>query len=326
MVLSGSVALAQATVPAARPNPRPAATAAAPAARPAAAPAARAAPAAPAADVVARIGSIDVKADEVRALVAGLGERERAALDADPSRLGQAVRSMLATRMLLKEALDKKWDQTPAVAEHLRKVREAAIAETYLASVAKVPADYPPEADIRAAYEANRTALVVPRSFQVAQIFVAGARDADKPTLDAARKKLAEIEAKLKQPGADFGAVARDLSDSRQTAERGGEIGWVSESQIRPELRAILLGLAKNGVADPVQLDDGWHILKLVDTRAAATRPYDEVRDQLAGRLREERATQMRRAYMAELLRRTPPVVNEFALSKALEDGKSAKP
>ncbi|NVO17710.1 MAG: peptidyl-prolyl cis-trans isomerase, partial [Rhodoplanes sp.] len=300
----------------------PAAAQAAPAPKPAA-PATSTAPAGP--DVVARIGTIDVKAEEIRALVAGLGERELAALAADPSLLSQTVRSLLATRLLMKEVEEKKWDKNPEVAEQLRRVRESALAETYLASVAKVPPDYPPEAEVRATYDANKSALVVPRAFQLAQIFVAAPRDADKQTLDAGRKKLAEIEAKLKQPGADFGAVAQEASDSRQTAERGGDIGWVTEAQVRPELRAILLGLSKNAVAEAVQLDDGWHIVKLIDTRPATTRPYEEVRDQLVVRLREERAAALRRAYLGELLRRTPPVINEFALTKAFEDGKSGK-
>ncbi|ALK09637.1 peptidylprolyl isomerase [Blastochloris viridis] len=284
-------------------------------------------PLAPAGDVVARIGGIDVKASEIRALFTGLGPREQAALASDPTLASQTVRLMLANQLALKEALAKKWDQKPEVVDQLRQVREAAIVETYLASVAKVPAEFPSEPDIRSVYEANKTALVVPRAFEVSQIFVAAARDSDKAVLETARKKVTEIQAKLKQPGTDFAAVAESDSDVR-TAEGGGALGWITETQVRPELRTILLGLSKGVVADPVQLDDGWHILKLTDTRPAAPVPFEDVRDQLEKRMRDERSVQLRRAYLGELLKKSPPAINELELNKVLGEvlPKPAKP
>lgn len=323
LALAAVQAAAQAPAPSPAPapqRPRPPAAAPQAAAPQAAAPAARPTQA-PArsggdADVVARVGAVDVKADEITALVNGLDERQRSALAKDPALLSQAVRSLLANRLVLKEALGKKWEQKPDVVEQLQRLRETLIVESYLKSLSEPPADFPTEADVKAVYEANKSQLIVPRSFNVSQIFVAGARDGDKAVLEAARKKLAEVQAKLKQPGADFAAVAKRDSDAKETGERGGDIGWITETQVRPELRAILLGLAKGAVAEPVQMDDGWHILKLVDTRASAPRPYEEVREQLVQRVREERANQMRRAYMAELLKKSPPAINELALSK----------
>jgi parvulin-like peptidyl-prolyl isomerase len=86
-----------------------------------------------------------------------------------------------------------------------------------------------------------------------------------------------------------------------------------------------VFGLAKAGITDPVRLDDGWHILKLLDTEASRTRSLSEVRDALVQRIRAERAEANRRAYVANLLKQTPPVVNEIALSK-LFDAKSDAP
>jgi peptidylprolyl isomerase len=45
-----------------------------------------------------------------------------------------------------------------------------------------------------------------------------------------------------------------------------------------------------------------------------------EVRDQLVQQIRSERATALRRAYLAELLKETPPAINEIALSKVLDE------
>jgi parvulin-like peptidyl-prolyl isomerase len=261
--------------------------------------------------VVARVGNDDLTADEIRAYVSRLDGREQVALTRDPALLSQAVRVMLANRLVLQEALAKKWEQQPAVAAQLQQLRDNAIAELYLQSVTAPPADYPSEADVQKAYDDNRNAFLAPREFALAQIFVALPRNADRTAEETAKKKLDDIERKLKAPGADFAAVANTANDT----QNGGELGWLPEPQIRPEIREQVIGLSKNGVTEPIRLDDGWHVLKLTDTKASFTRTLPEVRDLITQRMRAERAAVMRRAYLAELLKQHPPVLNELALS-----------
>jgi len=273
-------------------------------------------------EVIARVGDSDVTADEVRAVVASLDARNKSALARDPTLLSQTVRAILANRLVLKEALAKKWEQQPAVVAQLARARESLIVETYLQSVTAPPDAYPSEADIKGVYDANVAAFLIPRRFQLAQIVVTLAKDADKAAEDAARKKLDDVVKKVKQPGADFAGLARSLSDDTATAERDGEIGWVSEPDLRTEIRSQVIGLAKTATTDPIRLDDGWHVVKLLDTEASRTRSLGEVREALVQRIKAERTDANRRTYMADLLKQTPPVVNELALSK-LFDAKS---
>lgn len=276
-------------------------------------------------EVVARVGSNDVTAEELRSALASLDARSQAAVARDAALLSQAVRAILANRLVLKEALSKKWDQQPAVAAQLSRARENLIVEGYLNSVAAPPENFPSESEIKSVYDANVSAFLVPRRFRLAQIVVAAVKNAEKPAEEAARKKLDETVKKLKQPGADFAALARSGSDEPASAERDGEIGWVGEPDLRTEIRSQVIGLAKGATTEPIRLDDGWHIVKLLDTEASHTRPLAEVRDALVQRIRSERAEASRRAYVAELLKQTPPVVNEMALSKLL-DTKSEAP
>jgi len=277
-------------------------------------------------EVIARVGNSDVTADEVRAAIASLDARNKAAVTHDPALLSQTVRAILANRLVLREALAKKWDQQPAVVAQLARARESLIVETYLQSATAPPDAYPNEADIKSVYDANGAAFLMPRRFQLAQIVVTLAKDADKAVEDAARKKLDDVVKKVKQPGADFATLARSLSDDTATAERDGEIGWVSEPDLRTEIRSQVIGLAKAAVADPIRLDDGWHIVKLLDTEASRTRTLAEVRDALVQRIRAERADANRRNYMTDLLKQTPPVVNELALSKLFDAKSDALP
>ena len=280
-----------------------------------------AAPAAPAAaktggdDVVARVGNINLSADELRGYIAALGARERAAISQDPGLLSQAVRMQLADRLVLQELVAKKWDQQPNVVAQLDKLRENALVELYLQTASAPPASYPSDEEVQKVYDANRAALLMPRQFQLAQIFVASPKDADKAADEKAKKAVDDIQRKLKAPGADFAAIAIE-NDSKS----GGDLGWLVENQIRPEIRASVMQLAKGAISEPIRLDDGWHILKLIDTKAAYTRTLPEVRDQLVQQMRNERAGALRRAYIAELLKEHPPVLNEFALTNLLSE------
>jgi peptidylprolyl isomerase len=316
-----------AQAPAAQKAKAPAATAPA-----AAAPQAVAPPAAPRApvgqaarsaatdpDVVARAGDYDLTRDEIRAFVATLQPNEQAALARDAALFSQTLRVMLANQLVLKEALTKKWEDQPAVAAQLKRVRETAIVESYLQSVSTTPEGFPTDGELEKAYEANKAAFLVPRQFQVAQIFISLPADADKSAADKANKKLADVQAKLKQPNADFAAIACADSDDRTSADRGGEIGWLAESQMKPEIKAPIVALTKGALSEAVRGADGWHVLKLIDTKPAGTLTLAEVRDPLAQRLRAQRVEANRRAYLAKLLEQSPPSINELALSQVLD-------
>jgi parvulin-like peptidyl-prolyl isomerase len=200
------------------------------------------------------------------------------------------------------------------VAAQLDRVREGALVEFYLQSVSTPPGSFPSDEELQKVYEANRSALVMPRQFQLEQIFVAAPKDADKAADDTAKKSLDDIQRKLKLPGADFAAIAGEGD-----AKNASDLGWIAENQIRPEIRTQVMGLAKGAVSEPIRLDDGWHILKLIDTKASYTRTLPEVREQLVQQMRTERATALRRAYLAELLKQHPPVLNELALSNLID-------
>jgi peptidylprolyl isomerase len=278
------------------------------------------APAAHSAEVVGKIGGTEVTATEVRAYIETLPAQDQAAVAKDPSLLSQVVRTYLARQAVLKEAQAKKYDHQPAVKAQLDRVRDEALTELYLQSVSRPPDTFPSEGELQAAYQANRKAFEVPKQYQVAQIFISAARG-EKDAEEKARRKLDEVTRRLKQK-ADFAAVARELSDERDAAVRGGEIGWLAEEQIVPGIRATVVGLNKGAISDPVRLDDGWHVLKLLAVRAPTVRSLAEVRETLAAQLRAERARVNRQAYLARLLEQTPPAINKLTLPRILAKAK----
>ncbi|MCX6970892.1 MAG: peptidylprolyl isomerase [Verrucomicrobia bacterium] len=271
-------------------------------------------------DVIARVGDQEIKATQVTPYLDNLTESDRAALLKNPAALSQAVRTLILQQILLKEAIATGWDKTPEVAEQLERLRQGAIAETYLQSIAKVPEGYPSEEEIKTVYEARKSDLQVPTQIRLAQIFIAAPKDAPKDAQDKAKTRIEDVAKAVK--AGDFAAVARDKSEERETASRGGEVGWLAETQIQPEIRSKVTSLSKGSVTEPIRLADGWYVVKVLEVKEAHTATLDEVKDQLVKLLRTERARANREAYLAKLQQQSPIALDELGLSKLLGNKK----
>jgi parvulin-like peptidyl-prolyl isomerase len=270
--------------------------------------------------VIARVGNTDVTADDLRAAIENLDASTQAAAARDPATLSQVVRAILTQRLILKVALENKWDQDPSVTAALARLRDSAIAQTYLQSVSKPPDSYPSDAELQAAYDANKAQLIMPRQYDLAQIYVKcvkGSADAD--TTAKAQVKLDGILKALAKPDADFAAIARADSDEPDSASNGGELGWLAENRIQPEILSQLGGLKKGSVTKPIRLDDGWHILEVVDVKDAYTPGLAEIRAELIQQMRNERARANSQQYIAKLLDQNPIQLNELNLPKLLK-------
>lgn len=269
-------------------------------------------------DVIARVGQVEITAADLEPRLAGLSEAEREALAANPALLEQTVRSLLVQQLLLREAQTAKWDKDPEVAEQLERLREAAIAQGYLRSMAQPDDGYPAEGDIQAAYDEAKDSLLVPKQYRLAQIYVALPQDANKETTALAKVKLDDIAAELAKEGADFAALARTRSEEPQSAARGGEVGWLTEDQIQPGIREQLGSLAKGSVSKPIRLDDGWHIIRVMEVKDAYMPELAEVRDAIAERLRAIRAEANGKEFLAGLVEKSPIAINQIRLAELL--------
>jgi parvulin-like peptidyl-prolyl isomerase len=269
-------------------------------------------------DVIARIGDVDVTIEEVKTTLKQLDPIKEYEIEQNPVQFQHLVESVALRQRLLKEALSKHWDQQEAVASEIEREKSNTITNSYLLQLTKLADDYPSDKELHERYEATKQSLAVPHQFQIAQIFIAIPESADKLTADEAQKKLEAVVKRLQEPDSDFAQVARSESEDKASAAKGGDMGWMADTKIPGLIRVHAIHLPKNGISDPIRINDGWHIVKLLDSKDVSPVPFDQVKGILVQQLRTQRVQKSIHDYLANLLTQHPVSIDEEVFSKFL--------
>lgn len=102
--------------------------------------------------------------------------------------------------------------------------------------------------------------------------------------------KIQEIYKKIQQ-GEAFEALAKQFSDDKSSASKGGQLAPFSSGQLSAqEFEDIAFGLeTKDDISEPFKTKYGWHIVKLVAKKLIP--PFEEIRSELEEKVkRDERS------------------------------------
>ena len=139
---------------------------------------------------------------------------------------------------------------------------------------------------------ANRDKLV----YRILEIYIPFDRESGDSALRTTRRLIAQI-----RRGASFGGLARQFSQA-STAGNGGDMGFVFEGQLPPELDAAIKRVKPGQVIGPVRTASGYYLLALVSKR-----PYGAgqppTRKEVADSLFDRKVGVRARQYLRDLRR-----------------------
>lgn len=191
------------------------------------------------------------------------------------------------------------------------------------------------DADISKYYNAHKADFnLIEPQYHIAQIVVtsvaapaqqAGNLQNSKANNDAEAKRKIQMLRNRIASGEDFGMLAANFSERPDNAQSGGDMGIVSEQQLKaePEVYAAITKLNPGEVTDVLPLyantplgkkQVGYAIYKLLDKEAAGQHELTDPRVQQAIRkqLRDARSQLLQNAYI-EMLQDQARVVNYYA-------------
>jgi peptidylprolyl isomerase len=268
--------------------------------------------------VIAKMGDIELKADELKSILDALPPDAKAQLAQSPQEMNRIVRTEMLRRSLAAEARAKGWDKRPEVVTQMDRAREQVLVSSYMNGLARPPESYPSEAEIKAAYEQNAATFAVPKQYRISQIFVLAPPESDKAAFTRAQTTANDLAAKVRARNADFAAIAKASSEHAESAAKGGDMGWIAEDNLIPELREPVAAAKKGMIVGPIKGARGWHVVRLDDVKEASTRPLAEVRDQLVAALRLRKAQETEQAYLTFMTNKNPVNLNDAEVTRLL--------
>src|SRR2546427_3329695 len=177
----------------------------------------------------------------------------------------------------------------------------------------------PDEAEIRAAYEKNKSKYQVPerrvaryavvdvnqirQSLQVSddvlkQQYMTSIQQYQVPNrvhvehilfmtvgktdaeVEEIKKKAEEVLKQVKK-GGKFEDLAKKYSEDPGSKDKGGDLSWITQGQTVPEFEKTAFSLSPGQVSDLVKTQYGFHIIKVLEKETAHTKPFEEVKDSL---------------------------------------------
>jgi len=182
----------------------------------------------------------------------------------------QFLESLITRDLLLQEALRRGVDRRPEVRGRLGQARRSILLEALLREVAEKAPGLSEEA-MRKHYEENRENYEAGERARIRQILF---RD----------RALAEDAARKAKAGESFEQLMRA---AEAAGEKASDLGFVERGETDKEFEAAAFAAPANSVIGPVRTVYGFHLLQVLQKEPAGLKPFEEVREEIAGELRE---------------------------------------
>lgn len=152
--------------------------------------------------------------------------------------------------------------------------------------------------DLRKYYDEHKADFVRDERVYLREIFIStDGRDAAGKA--AAEKKAKDVVSRARK-GEKFPDLARDNSDS-QTAKQGGDMGAFKKGDLRKDLEDQVWTKEKGYVSDPIDIGNGYLIVKVDDHQKAGQATLEEVENEIMDKLFMPRMEPAIRGYLTKL-------------------------
>jgi parvulin-like peptidyl-prolyl isomerase len=102
----------------------------------------------------------------------------------------------------------------------------------------------------------------------------------DAETVATARGKAEEARRRA-LAGEDFAELARELSEEKETAAKGGDLGFFTYGQTAPTFSAAAFALEPGDISPVVRTEFGMHVIKVEEKQPARLVPLEEASGQI---------------------------------------------
>jgi peptidyl-prolyl cis-trans isomerase SurA len=133
--------------------------------------------------------------------------------------------------------------------------------------------------------------------------FPKGSGENSAQELTLIQQKVNEIYTKLISENADFDEMAKQYSDDKNNASKGGVLPWFGTNRMVESFENAAFSLANIGdISVPTETPYGWHIIKLVDKKGLGS--FEEEKAELKKKVEKDSRAQVKRTSLVNKLKK----------------------
>ena len=155
------------------------------------------------------------------------------------------------------------------------------------------------EDELRQYYEQNLSAYTRAEERRASHILITVQPGASAEDKAKARTRIEALLAEVRKAPARFAEVAKAQSQDPGSAAQGGDLDFIARGAMVKPFEDAVYSMKVGEIVGPVETDFGLHIIQLNAVRGGERQPFEKVRAEIEGKLRQQVA-QKRYAESAE--------------------------
>ncbi|RZL92931.1 MAG: peptidyl-prolyl cis-trans isomerase [Variovorax sp.] len=148
------------------------------------------------------------------------------------------------------------------------------------------------EAELKSYYDQNTARFGTKEERRASHILISAPASAPAAEREKARAKAQQLLGEVKKAPNTFADVARKNSQDPGSAEKGGDLDFVTRGAMVKPFEDAMFALKKGEISDVVETEFGYHIVQLNDIKPAVVPPFEQVRASIENEVRTQQATQ----------------------------------
>jgi peptidyl-prolyl cis-trans isomerase SurA len=228
----------------------------------------------------ARKNGISVKDEEVMAAIKDMADRRNVTLDDLVKELAKEGLSLSAYKKDVREQMVRM--------RLLRREIKSRLMVT--------------DQEIGEYYRVHRSDYEGREAVHIQQILLTLPKGAGGEAREKMRTAAEEISGRLKD-GEPFELLAASISSG--PAAGGGDLGFIERGMVLPEVEKAAFALDKGAVSGIIESPAGFHIIRALDKRGGGLKPIEEVREEIQGRIEEQKMMKKFDEWLAALRKKS---------------------
>lgn len=176
------------------------------------------------------------------------------------------------------------------------------------------------EDDARRYYKANESSFKYPEKVRASHILIAADEYQIRENLKAKHKDMSETEldklvaeemqeklkdaekvlAQVKKDPTSFKKIAREVSDDKESAKQGGDLGFFASQEMVEPFSKTAFNQKPNTISDIVKTQYGYHIIMVTDRKTAGKDSFDSVKQEIMMKLEQDKKVEIFENFIEE--------------------------